>query len=235
MELVTNYGPIDSLWLDAGQVRASNKRNKQDIRLSELMEKAREIQPGLLVADRTVGGENENYVTPEQTVPDKPLSVPWESCVTIGHSFSFGYDDEFKTPKQLVRLLVDIVAKGGNLALNVAPRPDGKLPTRAIQSMRGLGEWLNKNGAAIYNTRVCVPYRTGKYAYTQNLKTQTYYAIYLPDEFDKPKSFAIPFNKHVSKVTFNGKQVQFIHESNLVKFDVTEEYPEEVAYVIEMK
>jgi len=235
LELMTKYGKIDSLWLDAGQVRPDNDYVKQDIRLSEIVAEARKYQPGLLVADRTVGGENENYVTPEQTVPAKPLGIPWESCVTLGGSFAFGYDDVPRSPKALVRLLVDIVAKGGNLALNIAPRPDGKLPTRHVQSLKGFGKWLNKNGDAIYNTRVCVPYRTGKYAYTQNLKTNTYYAIYLAEENDKPTSFEIPFNKHVSEILFNGSSVKFTHSDNLIKFTVPEGYPEEEAYVFTMK
>ncbi|MBQ6052446.1 MAG: alpha-L-fucosidase [Clostridia bacterium] len=235
LELMTKYGKIDSLWLDAGQVRPDNPRCKQDIRLSEIVAKARKYQPGLLVADRTVGGENENYVTPEQTVPAKPLGIPWESCVTLGGSFAFNYDDEYRSPRALVRLLADIVAKGGNLALNIAPRPDGKLPTKGVKALDGLGTWLRKNGDAIFNTRVCVPYRTGKYAYTQNLKTSTYYAIYLADENEKPEEFEIPFNKRVARITFNGEDVPFKHENNRISFTVSPNYPEEEAYVFTMK
>lgn len=234
LELMTKYGKIDSLWLDAGQVCPGNG---QDLRLSEILAEARKYQPGLLCADRTVGGVNENYVTPEQMVPDKPLSVPWESCVTLGHSFSFGYDDEYKTPKQLVRLLVDIVAKGGNLALNIAPRPDGKLPTKGVESLRGFGKWLQKHGDAIYNTRVCVPYRTGKYAYTKNPKNGVMYAIYLPEENDHPDSFEIPFNRHVSEILFNGNKVEFSHDTaeNLIRIANLGNYEEEEAYVFTMR
>ena len=89
MELVRDYGPLDVLWLDGGQV---GPQNGQDIRLSEFMLEARKITPGLLVADRTIGGENENFITPEQSVPDHPIPVPWESCVTLGGSFAYSYD-----------------------------------------------------------------------------------------------------------------------------------------------
>ena len=57
MELMENYGRIDILWLDGGQV---NPKNGQDVRLSEVVARARKIQPWLITADRTVGGENEN-------------------------------------------------------------------------------------------------------------------------------------------------------------------------------
>ena len=77
MELMQDYGRIDVLWLDGGQVAP---QNGQDIRLSEVVKEARKIQPWLLTADRTVGGENENYITPEQSVPSAPIRVPWEAA-----------------------------------------------------------------------------------------------------------------------------------------------------------
>lgn len=102
LELVSDYGRIECLWLDGGQV---NPRNMMDIHLTEIMEEARKIQPWLMVADRTVGGENENFITPEQTVPDHPINVPWESCVTLGTSFSFRYDDDYKDAKTVIHML----------------------------------------------------------------------------------------------------------------------------------
>ena len=82
---------------------------------------------------RTVGGENENYITPEQSVPSGPIRVPWESCVTVGYAFSYRFADRYKTPRQLVHLLTDVVCRGGNLALNIAPQPDGTLPAAAVR------------------------------------------------------------------------------------------------------
>ena len=126
LELLTEYGRIEMLWLDAGWVAA---KNNQDIRLGEVVEQARKTQPWLLTADRTVGGPYENIVQRlEQMVPKEPIYVPWESCITMGSAFSFRYEDQYKTGQELVHLLIEIVAKGGNLALNVAPQPDGRLP-----------------------------------------------------------------------------------------------------------
>lgn len=136
LELVSDYGRIECLWLDGGQV---NPRNMMDLHLTEIMEEARKIQPWLMVADRTVGGENENFITPEQTVPDHPINVPWESCVTLGTSFSFRYDDDYKDAKAVIHMLCDIVAKGGNLALNIGPRPDGRLPQKVFPILSDIG------------------------------------------------------------------------------------------------
>ena len=175
LELVRDYGPFECLWLDGGQVQ---RRAGLDINIEEIVAETRKIRPGLIVADRTAGGMAENIITPEQTVPPEPLMVPWESCVTMGTGFSYRYDDTYKSPRELIHLLIDVVAKGGNLALNVAPGPDGRLPQPAVDRMNAMGDWLRKNGAAIYGTRVLAPYRIGDWAFTQG-KDGSAYAICL--------------------------------------------------------
>lgn len=180
-ELATEYGPLDILWLDAGWVRASNG---QDIRLGEIVGEIRRTTPDLLVADRTVGGAFENYITPEQTVPAEPPLVPWESCVSLGSGFSYRYDDRYKQPREIIHLLIDIVSKGGNLALNLSPQPDGRLPDPGVRTLRALGAWLAVNGEAVYGTRAQAPYRAGDWAFTR--KENTVYALKLYAEGEKP-------------------------------------------------
>ena len=81
-ELMSNYGHVDILWLDGGQVRPP----KQDIQMDKVAEMARKHQPHLIIVDRTAGTKHENYRTPEQEVPDKPLPFVWESCLTMGQA-----------------------------------------------------------------------------------------------------------------------------------------------------
>lgn len=208
MELATKYGKLDILWLDAGWVR---KESGQDIRLGEVVDRIRKFQPWMLCSDRTVGGPYENYVTPEQCVPDEPLGIPWESCITMGTSFSFAYEDTYKTPREIICLLTDIVAKGGNLALNVGPQPDGRLPAGALKTMKGMGKWLDKYGEAIYSTRVCAPYKKDHVAFTR--RGDTVYAIrtyHDPDEVPEERLW-VPLPGRFSKVTLlnNGAEYHF--------------------------
>lgn len=178
-ELATNYGKIDVLWLDGGWVNKDNLG--QDIRLEELVEKLRNTtQPHLIACDRCVGGPYENIITPEKQVPENALSVPWETCTTLGQKFSFHYTDTFKSGRELVHLLLDIVSKGGNLALNVAPQPDGALPAPAVASMKELGRWLSIFGDGIYETSIVPPYFEERIKYTG--KQGAVYGFYLYDE-----------------------------------------------------
>ncbi|NOR76689.1 MAG: alpha-L-fucosidase, partial [Draconibacterium sp.] len=155
MELMTDYGKIDILWLDGGWVSKKpeeimpeaypsklkgtktgfikNRIVSQDIRMSELAAKAREKQPGLIVVDRAVRGPNQNYLTPENHVPETQLPYPWESCIIAGGGWSWVPNPHFMTPKQAIHMLIDIVAKGGNLLYNIGPGPDGEWPDGAYE------------------------------------------------------------------------------------------------------
>ncbi len=77
----------------------------------------------------------------------------WETCLTMNGSW--GYDThatDWMPPAYFIRSLIDVVSKGGNLLLNVGPKPDGTFPEQAITILKGIGKWLNVHGAAIYGT-----------------------------------------------------------------------------------
>lgn len=203
-ELTTNYGNIDILWLDGGWVRPQWSLNEeteswlgcykriQDINMPKIASMARENNSDLLIVDRSVHGKYENYRTPEQEVPDKPLDYPWETCMTMGDSWSYVPNDNYKSTNKLIHLLVDIVSKGGNFLLNVAPDANGELPITAVERMKEIGFWLDINGEAIYGTRPVSPYKDNKLCFTQS-KIGKIYGIYLLDESNNLPEY-IEFN-----------------------------------------
>lgn len=201
IELVEDYGDIDVLWLDGGQVRPDNG---QDIRMETIVPKLRQRQPGLVVVDRTVGGPYENYITPEQIVPSRPLRVPWESCITMGTSFSFRYDDHYKPTRELIHLLIDIVCKGGNLALNVGPQPDGRWPKPVLDRVREMGAWLNTYGEAVYGTRVCPPYKQDGIAFTRKGNRAYAFLLYPSAAAAVSEQVFLPFTETVKSVHLLG-------------------------------
>ena len=142
-ELLTNYGPIDVLWFD-GQW----ERTADEWRATELREFIRSLQPDCLVNDRLP--RQGDFTTPEQSVPPAPPEGRWETCMTMNRTWGFHPGDhEYKSPRQLVQTLCEIVAKGGNLLLNVGPRGDGSLPPEQAERLAAVGEWMDRNREAV--------------------------------------------------------------------------------------
>jgi alpha-L-fucosidase len=102
--------------------------------------------------------------------------------MTMGDSWSYVPNDHYKSTNQLIHMLCDIVAKGGNLLLNVGPDAEGRLPKEALQRMEEIGQWLELNGVAIYGTRPLYPYSQGNVRYTQSKDGKHRYAICLLEE-----------------------------------------------------
>ncbi len=192
-ELATNYGSLDILWLDGGWVRPKASidtsvewqrgiTQDQDIDMDKIIAMARSHQPGMLAVDRTVTGSNENYVTPEQTVPDKPLDYPWESCITMGNSWSYVPNDHYKTANQLVQLLIKIVSRGGNLLLNIGPSPEGDFADTAYARLQDIGAWMKIHSNGIYNTIPLSPYEENNIVYLQSGDSKKKFIYVLADE-----------------------------------------------------
>ena len=127
--------------------------------MDQMVAMAREHQPGLIVVDRAAAGPHQNYLTPENRVPEQELPFPWESCIISGGGWSHTPDAKYMSTRSAVHMLIDIVAKGGNLLLNVAPGPDGFWQPGAYELLDGIGQWMDVNSEAIYGSRARAPYK----------------------------------------------------------------------------
>lgn len=218
-ELMTGYGKIDILWLDGGWVRPLNKSDSvaakamgnkynQDIDMPKIAQAARTKQPGLIVVDRSVSGAYENYTTPEQEVPAVPLSHPWETCMTMGNSWSYVPGDHYKSSQQIVQLLIKIVSRGGNFLMNIGPGPDGDWDPEAYKRLADIGKWIKINGEGIYSSRAVAPYSSENIFFTQSADGNNEYAFLLPKEeavvLPSTINIAIGNSKKVKHITLLG-------------------------------
>lgn len=235
-----DYGSIDILWLDGGWVRPAREndgqragkayKGAQDIDMPKIAAMARRHQPGLLVVDRTVPGEYENYQTPERGIPETQLENPWESCITLGWDWGYVPTDQYKSPATVVHTLVEIVAKGGSLLLGIGPKPDGTLPQAVEQRLEKIGEWTLKNGEAIYNTRITPVYNDGSTWFTQSKDGKKIYAITnLEEGKPLPKTIIWKGNEPIkgSKVIFlqTGKTVSWKKTANGIEVNIPKGLP----------
>jgi alpha-L-fucosidase len=227
-ELSSEYGSVDILWLDGGWVRPLSSvdpsvdwqksiTHNQDIDMANIAKMARSYHPGMLVVDRTVAGEYENYVTPEQQVPNEPLDHPWESCLTMGGSWSYVPNDHYKSTTELVSLLVKIVSRGGNLLLNVGPSPQGDFADPAYSRLKEIGNWMKTNGEGIYNTVPVAPYSYDNIFLTQSKDGKTVYAFVLGDKTDQ---IILPTQIRLEGLALSGKKISASILGNSAKLKV---------------
>ncbi|HVR72020.1 MAG TPA: alpha-L-fucosidase [Vicinamibacteria bacterium] len=156
-ELMTNYGPIDVVFLDGPA--------------EGLRELVWDLQPDTVVTRGAID-------TPEQRVPGVPLDRAWEACVTMGTEWPYKPAHEtYKSPTQLIELLIETRAKGGNLLLNVGPKPDGELPIEQEERLRAIALWNFVNGEAIYDVRPWVVTNEGEVWFTRKKAADTVYAF----------------------------------------------------------
>lgn len=149
-EVLTGYGRLDYLFYDFTYDEPRDGwtgKGPQDWDAEALLAMTRELQPGIVVNDRL--GIPGDLVTPEQYQPDAPMrragqDVLWEACQTLNGSWGYDRDNmDFKTPDLLVRMLVDTVAKNGNMLLNVGPDGRGALTPQDQQTLEAIGRWMD--------------------------------------------------------------------------------------------
>lgn len=218
-ELLANYGEISIIWFDFS-FPGKNGKGRTDWDSEGLIKLARSLQPGIIVDDRLDLRDVEggwDFTTPEQVkVARWPevngKRVPWETCQTFSGSWGY-YRDEYtwKSPAQLLELLIESVSKGGNLLLNVGPTARGTFDHRAQESLSAMGEWMELNSRSVYNC------------------TQA------PDEFTAPANTLLTFNPVTNRLYIHllaypmgrinlenmadkVKYIQFLHDASEIRY-----------------
>jgi alpha-L-fucosidase len=143
------YDP-DLLWFDGDWDVSEAYWDMKGMR-----QKLKSWAPGVVLNARM--GEYGDYDTPEQGIPFAPLDGPWELCMTMCPGWGYSARTQVHTNNHidtpyLIQLLSETAAMGGNLLLNVSPKPDGTIPEWQVKSLKEIGGWLDLNGEAVYGS-----------------------------------------------------------------------------------
>ncbi|MBL8217487.1 MAG: alpha-L-fucosidase [Bryobacterales bacterium] len=156
-ELMTNYGKVDLLFIDG------EPHHIRDL--------AWDVQPDVVVTRGAIQ-------TPELYVPGIPLEGPWEACFTMGTAWGYQpQNEQYKSGGEVINILVETRAKGGNLLLNVGPKPDGELPIEQEERLREVALWMQVNQEAIYGVRPWVITNEQHIWFTKAKDADTVYAV----------------------------------------------------------
>ncbi len=137
-ELCTRFQP-DLIWFDGEW-----ERSMEQWRSKELVEKLRQWVPNAVLNSRLLGYGD--YATPEQGFPMVAPEGAWEFCVTMNNSWGYQQDDHaYKSPKQIVRILVESIMMGGRVLLDIGPKEDGSIPDEQTERLEALAGWVDRN------------------------------------------------------------------------------------------
>jgi alpha-L-fucosidase len=137
-ELMTRFGKIDYLWYDGCIPR--------NLDGPETNAELRRLQPEMLITERN--GAPFDIQVSEQVAKAAPPGQPWEACFTLNNNWAYhSGDSDYKTPKAVLELLLTTSSAGGNLLLNVGPKPDGTMPPESVRILKESGAWLMRNRA----------------------------------------------------------------------------------------
>jgi len=159
-ELLTGYGPLGGIWFDG----MWDKPNA-DWRLGQTYALIHRLQPSALIIPNHHQAPlpGEDVQTFEQDLPGANTAgfntreigaLPLETSLTMNRSWGFNITDHsFKSTREIIGYLVRAAGNDANLLLNIGPRPDGTIQPEAVERLREVGAWLNRNGESIYGTR----------------------------------------------------------------------------------
>ena len=241
-ELLTHYGPIGAIWFDGWWDHDSDAK-PFDWQLEAQYAMIHKLQPQCLIGnnhhqtpnpgediqifERDLPGENKAGLS-GQSISRLPL----ESCQTINDHWGYSItDSNYKTPKELIQMLVRAAGKNANLLLNVGPEPGGALPSLALDRLKAIGEWMNKYGETIYGTRegIVAPHDWG-------VSTQRGNKLYIHILNCMDSSVFVPLGNHKVKSALDyatGKQVDYTKTGNGITLNLGV-IPTDIDYIIEL-
>lgn len=151
-ELQNQYNP-DLWWFDGDW-----EHNDEEWQADAIKKKLLDFNPNTIINSRL--RNKGDYETPELGIPvQRPEAQYWELCQTMNDSWGYyPTDTNYKSPQEVIDILVDCISKGGNLLLDIGPKADGTIAEEQVNILKQLGRWTQKHEEAIYQTKAGIAY-----------------------------------------------------------------------------
>jgi len=173
-EICTNYGRVDVLWYDVNW--PLTPEGWESVKLNKMV---RQLQPDIIINNRA--GIPEDFTTPEQEI--RASDSPWESCMTMNSSWGFNRgDDSWKSPKTIVRNLLQCTRDQGNYLLNIGPKADGSIPEPSIETLTAVGQWMGTHGDLIHKADQCAVHSSEIAGFTRQGNTLFVHTHFWPGQ-----------------------------------------------------
>jgi alpha-L-fucosidase len=209
-ELMSNYGRIDVLWYDVAW--PLDARGWESERMNSMVFS---LQPDIIVNNRNkLPGD---FTTPEQRIEAAEGDRAWEACMTMNGSWGYqAADDDWKSPKTIVRNLISCARDGGNYLLNIGPRGDGSVPEDSVRILEAVGSWMSRNGDTIYASDRCQPRRSNYASFTRRGNTLYMHVHFWPGEDVSIAGLLVPVKS--ARFLATGQNVHFEQDKLRVHF-----------------
>lgn len=146
-EILTEYGEIALIWFDTPL--GTTKEESQ-----EMYDLVKSLQPNCIVSGRIGNGLGEYMTTADNFIPRLPFEGDWEAPSTINETWGYNKDDHnWKSPEELIQLLIKINSRGGNYLLNIGPDGKGHVPDECMEVLDKVGAYVRENEEAIFGTK----------------------------------------------------------------------------------
>jgi alpha-L-fucosidase len=208
-ELMTNYGKIDILWYDVDWPLTAEQWESE-----KMNDMVFQLQPQILVNNRN--GLRGDFTTPEQTIRASNDQA-WESCMTMNGSWGYHKaDDDWKSPKTIVRNLLTCAHDTGNYLLNIGPKGDGSIPEESVQILTSVGKWMDRNGDRIHKSEKCQSMRSTFASFTREGNTLFMHVHFWPGSTVALGGLTNQVKS--ARLAATGQQVKFVQEKFRVQF-----------------
>ncbi|WP_199271521.1 alpha-L-fucosidase [Cellulophaga sp. L1A9] len=228
-EICSNYGDIDFVWFDT-------PGGMPEEYVVELADMVRELQPNTMLCSRVGYGLGDYVSHGDMEVPPVNLDILWESCDTNNDSWSYAwYDNNFKSPKEILHRLISTVGRGGTYLFNIGPKGDGSVPEIGAQFLEQAGQWIQKYPQVVYGAGSSPWGHALPWGDVTTQGNSLFFSVFDWPQDGKLYLPGLETNMLSANIVGDSNDLKFTKKNNWTIFEVPFQTPDSPVSVIEVK